>query len=209
LTHCVPDGVIDLDDILAVSNAFSGDDYFTSTGCSAPCQQGASGGSSGSEPETLASSGQTSGIVSLERNRQAASGQRGLVVVDVFLSGAVDLRGYQIALDAIGGGDTPSGGGQLVLEDVRIDTNRADYVFHGLDSYPATDAVRGRLASALATGDKPSGDAAYLGTFTFRMSPDAIGTFSVEPRTSETMLRDAAGTAIGVQTDGGMTVAAN
>lgn len=98
----------------------------------------------------------------------------GTVRVDVFLAGDADgLRAYQVNL-AIKGGDA----GQLIVEDVVIEKNRADFVFVGQQQLDAADKAGWRLASALFAGtvDAKSG---YLGSFMIRASADAAGTFEL------------------------------
>ncbi len=62
-----------------------------------------------------------------------------------------------------------------------IDSQRRDYVFVGLSNFPATDATLGRVGGAVLAGstDVAASEQAYIGTFTFRVSQDAIGAFNV------------------------------
>ena len=98
----------------------------------------------------------------------------GAYLVEVFVQGVTNLRTYQIGLVTDGGE-----GGELVREDVEIDNARPDFVFIGKQSISAPDQVGGRLGGVLIDGgvDKPT--PAYLGTYAFRPSPDATGTFEV------------------------------
>ena len=67
---------------------------------------------------------------------------------------------------------------------------RQNYVFSGLSNVPALDESGVRLAGALYSGGVNVDTDKYLGTFTFRASVDASGTFTVDFRTTETLLRD-------------------
>ena len=98
----------------------------------------------------------------------------GLYPVDVYVQGVSNLRSYQIGLQ-VSGGD----GGELVREDLRIDEGRPDFVFRDLDVIAAADPAGGRLAGVLIDGGVDKATAAYLGTYAFRATPDASGTFQV------------------------------
>lgn len=69
------------------------------------------------------------------------------VSADVLLEGAHDLRMYQVAVEVHGGVS-----GELVLEDVFIDTDREDYVFAGHSAVSIPDPRRQRAVSALWQG---------------------------------------------------------
>ena len=124
------------------------------------------------------------------------------VTVTVFLSGVADLRGLQVALDVTGGLS-----GTLVQESVSIAVDRPDYVFGSRPAVSSTDPVSGRLLSALYSGGVVVTEAAYVGTYVFRASPDAQGTFIVNVRTNqETLLRDSKGLAIGFRIGEGAAI---
>ena len=57
-------------------------------------------------------------------------------------------------------------------------------------SFTATDESGVRLGAALPGSGINPGFNKYLGTFTFRASSDADGTFTVDFRMAETFLRD-------------------
>jgi hypothetical protein len=110
----------------------------------------------------------------------------GAYLVDVFVQGVTNLRSYQIGLVTSGGL-----GGELVREDVEIEASRADFVFSELDAISAADKVGGRLAGVLVDGSVDKATPAYLGTYAFRPSPDATGTFEVTVDTgSKSFLAD-------------------
>ncbi len=95
-------------------------------------------------------------------------------MVDVFVQGVPDIRSYQVTMMA-GGGDS----GTLQLEDVRIDSARPEYVFGSSQTVTANSPMTGKLAAVLYDGTAAALKPAYLGTMTFRASPDAAGTFRV------------------------------
>lgn len=99
------------------------------------------------------------------------------VTADVFVAGASDLRLYQVAVDATGGT-----AGKLSLENMVIDKSRADYVFGTLQLVDAVDMTQGRMGSVLFSGGVEAAQPMYVGTYTFRSSTDASGTFYVQIR---------------------------
>ncbi len=101
----------------------------------------------------------------------------GLILIDVFVSGVVDLRGYQVTLETIG-----SEGEGLDVEDIWVDTARSDYVFADEQAVTAVDLVGGRLAGAMFSGSVDAMRPAYVGTFSFRPSPDAPEALSTQVR---------------------------
>jgi len=109
----------------------------------------------------------------------------GSATVESFVVDASDLGAYQVALGVTGGTT-----GTLDLEVLAVDTMRGDYVFTALSSVTATDQDGVRLGGALYSGGVNVGVQKYLGTFTFRASSDASGTFTVDFRAAETLLRD-------------------
>ena len=80
-------------------------------------------------------------------------------------------------------GAAASGGrrGEMKLESVDIDSQRFDYIFNGLNNFPATDMELGRIGGVAMGGsvDVAANKQAYVGTFVFRVSEDAIGAFNV------------------------------
>ena len=104
----------------------------------------------------------------------------GSVTVDVYAQGVSALRLYQIAVDV-----TDGESGSLDLEDVWIDKAAADYVFGSDFAVDAVDVVRGRMGAVLWSGEVDVERPAYLGTYVFRASKDARGTFTVQVRAGE------------------------
>jgi len=113
--------------------------------------------------------------------------ENGLFFVDVYVEGVTGLRTYQVALTVSGGSS-----GAMLRENVEVDTARDDYVFAGLDVVDAADQVGGRITSVLKDGAIDHTDPGYLGTYAFRPSSDAAGTFEIAVEIgSKTFLADA------------------
>jgi hypothetical protein len=103
-----------------------------------------------------------------------AGENNGRYLVDVYVQGVSDLRSYQITLVA-GGGDS----GRLELEAVNSDKARKDYVFGSAHAIDASSPTTGRLVASLYDGSVNTTTPLYLGTYSFRPSPDAQGTFRI------------------------------
>ena len=109
-----------------------------------------------------------------------ASGLGGdLFTVDVFIRSAKNLRTYQVALDVTGGSS-----GSLTREEAWIDVDRTDYIFGSAQAIKAVDEVGGRMGGVLFDGTVQVTGQVYVGTFAFRASDDAEGTFSVRARSN-------------------------
>lgn len=91
----------------------------------------------------------------------------------VFLSGAPQVRSYQVKL-AVRGGVT----GGLIIENLWIDSERADYVFGKLEKLDAVDPSNSRMAGVLIQGGVDVVNPAYVGSYSLRASSDASGVFS-------------------------------
>ena len=102
------------------------------------------------------------------------------VTVDAFVRGVSDLRTYQVMLTTSGGES-----GRLNVEDMVIDSMRADYVFAGLQKIDAVDTVNARFGGVLFNGGVEAVTPAYVGTFTLQASVDAAGSFRVSLRTAD------------------------
>lgn len=103
-----------------------------------------------------------------------AGESNGRYLVDVFVQNVSDLRSYQITLVA-GGGDS----GRLELDSVSSDKARKDYVFGTSHAIDASSPTTGRLVASLYDGSVNTTTPMYLGTYAFRPSPDAQGTFRI------------------------------
>ena len=102
----------------------------------------------------------------------------GEYVFDVFAQNIPGLRTYQVKLEATGGS-----AGSLSMADVRIDEGRQDYVFFGNEAIKAADQAGLRLGGTLFSGGSVDVTTPkYLGTFWFRPSPDAAGTFTINAK---------------------------
>lgn len=99
----------------------------------------------------------------------------GEYVFDVFLKSVPELRTYQVKLEVTGGT-----AGTLTMTDVRIDKRRADFVFAGNEAIAESDPNGSRLGGTLLTSSPVVVDAPkYLGTWKFRPTADAAGTFDI------------------------------
>lgn len=98
----------------------------------------------------------------------------GEYVFDVYVQNVAGLRTYQVKLEATGGT-----AGSLAMTDVRIDEARQDYVFAGNEAIKAADHGGSRLGGTLFSGTVDVTAPVYLGTWRFRPSADAAGTFNV------------------------------
>jgi len=104
----------------------------------------------------------------------AGQSPEGLYLVDVFVQGATNLRSYQIGVVVTGGTS-----GELLRDELRIETTRPDFIFGDREAISAADQVGGRLAGVLVDGGVNRPAASYLGTYSFHPSPNAAGTFQV------------------------------
>ena len=117
----------------------------------------------------------------------------GTVTVELYVSNVFDLGVYQFHV-AASGGET----GALTFEDGVIDLTRKDYVFTGSSSVPAFDkkGVRGG-AVVMGGAGKDVTKPEYIGTATFRVSPDAKGAFEINlVANTKTFLRNSSGVPI-------------
>ncbi len=181
INPCAGNGTVNLGDLFAVLNAFS--DIDPCCACNpvppapgAPCP----GGPACSAPAADRSGTSDLGITSntagdapslqlIPSRRTAHAGD--VIEVAVYVDNVTDLRGYEIAVQTTGGRR-----GQLELLDAQI-ADRSDFVLNGVENVKATDP-RGRVAGAAYSGGV-SAKRAYLGTFTFQASTDAVGAFRV------------------------------
>jgi hypothetical protein len=102
-----------------------------------------------------------------------------LIDVDVHLDeGVKALRGYQLHLGARGGATAA-----IELVDISIDTRRRDYAFAKGQGWTAFNRNSEQMVAGM---NEPEGIAvragSYLATFSYRVPPDARGTYSIELR---------------------------
>ena len=124
-----------------------------------------------------------------------------VVTLDVYIDEVWDVRGYQVAVEAVGGRR-----GAFVLQEIRTDTDRADYVFGDSEGVLAADESGGRVANVLLSDGVGVDDGAYLATFVFRASADAAGLFQIAVRPEDTVLGNSAGQPIGVSSLSSVTI---
>lgn len=118
--------------------------------------------------------------------REASGTAGSLFTVDVFIRSATSLRTYQVALDVTGGNS-----GSLTREEAWIDVDRADYIFGDAQAIKAVDEVGGRMGAVLMDGAIQAAGSVYIGTFAFRASDDADGTFDIRARSNgDTFISD-------------------
>ncbi len=96
--------------------------------------------------------------------------------VRVFLNEPMpDMQGYQLHLGVSGGQS-----GQLDLVAVSIEP-RGDFVFNGVaDRDDAFNVATGQMLSLLELGGVATRANAYLATFTYRVSAEALGDFVID-----------------------------
>ena len=164
LDPCDGDGLVDLFDILAVLNAFSQQPVSCSAACVPPPSP-----SMKPDRSSFTRTGRRGrpAVATLVTERRAGRGGE-FVDVDLYVTGVSDLRGYQVAIDAVG-----AGADEVALEKITVDRQRPDYAFRNRESMEAGDLVDGRLAVALVLGGVTSTERSYLGTFTFRVPAEA------------------------------------
>jgi hypothetical protein len=175
---CVPDQDVNLDDILAVLDAFAGFPYPCSNPCSSGSPMGPGEGEGPMGPESVAT-------VTLTADEEAIRAGHVVNVEVTVTSAETALRGYQVELPVSGGTS-----GSLVLEDISIDAQAADFLFHGLSYVSAFNESKGQMTAALSEGSAGASSAKHLATFTYRASNDASGEFTITLGTSAILLRD-------------------
>jgi len=166
LMGTVPNRAINIFDITAVLDAFGGTPYPDADPCALP------------RDGNLASSLPVAQLRLRPSRTRVAVG--GLVSIDVYLDNAVELRGYQLAVDV--SGEVP--GSARLIESV-VDATRVDFVFADEPHYATKDLNRGRLAAATLTQQFQATSGAYLGTFVFQVSRQASGVLEFALRTGE------------------------
>jgi hypothetical protein len=100
---------------------------------------------------------------------------------DVFVQNVPDLRTFQVKVETSGGT-----AGSLAMTDVLIDKTREDYVFSGNEAIDAADQGGSRVGGTLFSGTVAVSAPKYVGTWRFRPSADAAGTFKIDVRANNT-----------------------
>jgi hypothetical protein len=96
-----------------------------------------------------------------------------VITVDMYIGGVTGLRGYQMQVVATG-----AASGRLPLTDIRIDTQRPDYVFGSAQVVNAADPSKHRIASILFSGTVDVDKRMYIGTYSFQ-TPQGADTYYV------------------------------
>jgi len=122
-----------------------------------------------------APSGPTISVVT--KQREVKPGE--LITLDVLVSNVSNLGSYQVKVQATGGERSGA-----VLEKLFIDTARSDYVFGTRQVLKAVAAGTGEMGAMLFPGSVNVTRPAYLGTYKFRVSADAKGSFSFNVNTA-------------------------
>ena len=171
LEPATPDQKINITDVTVILDAFAGADYPFPPG-SVPCSPlssvAALGAARMADVQLIAAPDVTIELIPIERVVRPGD----TVTVDVFASGGVDVRSYQVSLALDGGTE-----GALVQDDVYVDTGRRDFLFRSAQMVSAVDVIGSRIGAALIQGGANMNGRAYLGSFTLRTSKHAAGTF--------------------------------
>lgn len=145
-------------------------------------------GAAQADNQTAAAAAATVSVKAVQSNVQAG----GKIVVEAYVSGAVNVSAYQVQLGASGGTK-----GTLTLESMTVDKQRSDFAFHqaGAELIDVQDKGAEWVGLVRTAGGSDIVKLSYVATFTFRASPDAQGVFKVNVRTdsTETFLLDQAG----------------
>lgn len=106
----------------------------------------------------------------------------GLVTVEVYLTNAAGVGGYQLKLDVTGGDS-----GSLTLENFMVQKNHKGVLFGAAKTIEALAPAVGEFLVVRYQGgtDVAANEQRYLGTATFRVSPDASGAFQINVTTNE------------------------
>jgi len=132
-------------------------------------------------------SGEAAMVTVVPRQESALAG--GTLTVDVYVSNVSGLRTYQFALE-VSGGTT----GSLSRSAGLVDVAHADFVFGTDQVIQAVDEQHGRFGAVLFRGSRDVTGQKYVGSYTYDVSPDASGSFTIgvdESRVS--FMTDAAG----------------
>jgi len=103
----------------------------------------------------------------------------GTITVDVYVANVAGLRTYQFALDVSGGTS-----GTLSRDYGEVDVTHAEFVFGGDQVIQAVDEQHGRFGATLFDGTTDVTGRKYVGSYTYKVSPDASGSFTIEVNAS-------------------------
>ena len=200
LEPAIPDQLINITDVTQILDAFGGATYPFGPPAP-PCASLSSVASLGSgrviDVERSVAPEVTIELVPIQKLVRPGD----TVTVDVFASGGVDVRSYQVSL-AIDGGTE----GELTREDVHVDTGRRDFLFHSVQMVSAVDVIGSRVGAALIQGGVDVSGKAYLGSFTLRASKHASGIFRVRAALGQgaSLIRSSSNKSIGITNPAGL-----
>jgi len=112
-------------------------------------------------------------VTVVPRSQTAKAG--GAITVDVYVSNVAGLRTYQFALEVSGGTS-----GTLTRDHGTVDVTSAEFVFGTDQVIQAVDEHHGRFGATLMDGSKDVTGQKYVGTYTYQVSPDASGSFTID-----------------------------
>ena len=117
------------------------------------------------------------------KTTQASVQPGGMVKVEVFVSGAVNVAAYQVMLGASGGDK-----GTLTMDSMTVDRQRQDFALFnsGAEMLDVQDKASGWIGLVRVVGGTDIVKPAYIATINFKASPDAAGTFKINIRTDNT-----------------------
>jgi len=132
-------------------------------------------------------SGEAATVTVVPRSETVAAG--GTITVDVYVSNVPGLRTYQFALEVSGGTS-----GTLSRDRGEVDVTNAEFVFGSDQAIHAVDEHFGRFGATLFNGSTDVTGQKYVGSYTYAVSPDASGVFTIEVNASRvSFLADTAG----------------
>ncbi len=167
---CAPDGFCNLFDANHALAAFAQAN---------PCSCPANGPAPTVDPIVVGQTG-----ITVDADQRCLSRGETVDVKVILTQPLDDLRGYQLDLDVSGGR-----AGTLELVAVELERTQA-FVFNGRgDTFDATNIEKSQVLCGLVGEGVETPASAYLATFTYRASEDAVGTFVIDvPKDGQTYL---------------------
>lgn len=155
IAGCALSGIpIATNDILAIVAAFGGEDP---CGCSGPSAASETAGTAMTTEPLL---GTGDAVVTL-RSQAKSARVNDLVSIDVFVSNAPDMIGYEIRANKNING--------LTFDSVSVDELRRDYAFAHTESVAALDQSVGRIGGVAIHEEFAEAKEFYIGTFNYRV----------------------------------------
>lgn len=114
---------------------------------------------------------------------QSAVQPGGIITVEAYVSGAMNVSAYQVQLEASGGTK-----GTLTVESMTVDKQRQDFAFYQANSemLDVQDKNAKWVGLVRTSGASDMVKPSYVATFTFRASADAAGSFKINVRSDST-----------------------